>query len=100
MSLPCIGIAVPAYSATSRTYVSKEEQAFISAQHHERVFRELRREEEVRKQVKAERKRIKKEAKAKAKAQSKGRTLEPKKNKAQRLLTYVKVKVFRPDLTL
>lgn len=96
MSLPCIGIAYPTYTATStRFHLSKEEQAFASARQHERVFAEIRREEEVRKQVKAERKRIKKEAKAQAKARSKGHTLEPKKSKAKKLSSFFRVKIFR-----
>lgn len=94
-SLPLVGIAAPSYSATSSPHLSKEEQAFAAARRHERIFAELRREEAVKQQVKAQRKRTKREAKAQAKVQSKGHVLEPKQNKARRLLTYVKVRLFR-----
>lgn len=97
MSLPLIGIAAPqGYSTThTQSYLSKEEQAYASAQRHARLFARIRQEEEEIRLVKAERKRIKKEDKEQAKLQAKGRTLKRKKSKARRLLTFVKVKVFR-----
>lgn len=97
MSLAPIGVVAPGHysAASTHSYLSKEEQAFVAAQEYEKAFVRRRREEEFKRQVKEERKRIKKENKAKAKAQAKGRTLKPKKNKARRLVTYVKVKILR-----
>lgn len=97
MSLPVIGIAAPQGYPPAHTQprLSKEEQALASAQRHQRVFARIRQEEEEIKKVKAERKRIKKEGTGKTKVPTKVHTPKPRKNKARRVLKYLKVKVFR-----
>lgn len=82
---------------STHSFLSKEEQAYFAAREYDKAFKRLRQEEELKRRVKEERKRVKKANKAKAKAQAKGHTLAPKtkKSKAQRLKTFLKVKIFR-----
>lgn len=102
MSFAPIGLLPPA-SGVGRPYsrhpfLSKEEHAFLAAHEYAKAFERIREEEELKQRVKEQQKRDKKEKKAKAKAQAaeaKGHTLGPKKATAQRLKTYLKVKVLR-----
>lgn len=79
-------------------FLSKEEHAFLAAHEYTKAFERIREEEELKQRAKEQQKRDRKEKKARAKAQAaeaKGHTLGPKKTKAQRLKTYLKVKVLR-----
>jgi hypothetical protein len=102
MSVAPIGLLPPASgvgpSQQRRPFLSKEEHAFLAAHEYAKAFERIREEEELKQRVEEQRKRDKKEEKAKAKAQAaeaKGHTLGPKKTPAQRLRTFLKVKVLR-----
>lgn len=85
-------------SQQRQPFLSKEEHAFLAAHEYAKAFERIREEEELKWRVKEQQKREKQKKKAKAKAQAveaKGHTLRPKKTTAQRLKTYLKVKVLR-----
>lgn len=85
-------------SQQRQPFLSKDEHAFLAAHEYAKAFERIREEEELKRRIKEQQKREKQERKAKAKAQAaeaKCHTLGPKKSTAQRLKTYLKVKILQ-----